>query len=276
MIHTSNISKYLSIPFSKLLYDRLVWAYTTKIKWHGTDYESSRPYDSNDHSKSIDWKTTAKKDTLYTKQFHQEQQLHICLILDIGFSMQFGYSAHRKYDVLKDVSILLSSIISDHKDIISLISYDQKIKDIQLYIQWSHSIASLINILKTNSHSSQTNELFSDLSDCLIHLKSLITAPTHFIFITDDQYENTIPLLKILRRDHEISYILIQHSLELTWIDSMVVSDGKNFNYLNKDYPDYIKNKNLTREQEIHHLWWYYLHLTEQSDIQKSLLSLWR
>ncbi len=276
LLHTEFLH-HLSIPFSKPLYDGLIWIYQTKIKWQGSDYDSSRIYDTSDHPKYIDRKTTAKKNTLYSKQYHEEQQLHVCLVLDIGSSMNFWFTGKTKYDIMKNISILLGSLITANNDSCSIISYDQDIKELQINLTSTSVIPMIIKILTTDKRQTTTsNTLHSNLTSCIWHFPSIITHPTHFIFMSDDQDENIFSLLRGLRKKHEYTYILLQHSLELQWVHDILVSDGIQTNYINKEYPEQIHNKNLLWKQEINRLWWYFLHLTEQSDIQKSLLSLWR
>lgn len=115
------------------------------------DYESSRVYDTSDNPKYIDWKTTAKKDILYSKQYHEEQQLHICFLLDIGPSMQFGYKNHNKYDIMRDITLLLGSIIADHGDSCSLITYDQDIESIELNLSHNQIIPFILKTLSASN-----------------------------------------------------------------------------------------------------------------------------
>jgi uncharacterized protein (DUF58 family) len=270
---------YLSIPFSKPLYDGLVWAYQTKIKGQGSDYESSRPYDTSDHPKYIDRKTTAKKDNLYTKQYHEEQQLHVCLVLDVGTSMQFGFEEKTKHDTMKNIAILLWSIIAFHNDSCSLITYDQDITQIQLHLTYNSIIPNLLQILGTENSQPTTNNLYSNLTFCILHLASLISNPTHYIILTDDEQPASLPLLQVISKTNEISYIHVTHSLENKGIftDAIIFSDGKvQSNTTIKTYTQQRQQQLNDWKKSLQGLGIHYLLLDETSDLQKSLLSLRR
>jgi hypothetical protein len=113
-----------------------------------------------------------------------------------------------------NVAVLLASIVTQHNDSLSYICYDQQIEEMHIYMHQSSVIPQLLKSLTRLSSLISSQSLYSNLPGLLSRLSSLITRPTHFIFITDDQDEKDIPLLRGLSKQHEISYICIQHSLE--------------------------------------------------------------
>src|SRR5689334_9335504 len=70
--------------------------------WHGSSLEFAehKEYSPGDEIRHIDWKAYGKLDRYYVKQFEQESQLSVHLVLDASGSMEFaGASATvRKLD----------------------------------------------------------------------------------------------------------------------------------------------------------------------------------
>jgi uncharacterized protein (DUF58 family) len=65
-----------------------------KSSRHGinVEYKDHRTYNPGDDLKYLDWRLLAKTDRLYIKQFEEESNLNLNLILDVSQSMNFKYS----------------------------------------------------------------------------------------------------------------------------------------------------------------------------------------
>ena len=49
----------------------------------GLEFAEAREYVPGDAIKSIDWKTTAKEQNTYVKEFEEDREIHLHCILDI-------------------------------------------------------------------------------------------------------------------------------------------------------------------------------------------------
>jgi len=63
-----------------------------RARWHGSSVEFAehKEYSPGDEIRHIDWKAYAKVDRYYVKQFEQESQLTVYLVLDASSSMRFA------------------------------------------------------------------------------------------------------------------------------------------------------------------------------------------
>src|SRR5215475_14472134 len=63
-----------------------------RASMHGSSVEFAehKEYSQGDELRTIDWKAYAKLDRYYVKQFEQESQLTVYLVLDASASMKFG------------------------------------------------------------------------------------------------------------------------------------------------------------------------------------------
>lgn len=62
----------------------------SSIRSRGMEFFESRPYVAADEMRTIDWKVSARKNTLYTKIFIEEKDRPIFIALDLRSSMYFG------------------------------------------------------------------------------------------------------------------------------------------------------------------------------------------
>src|SRR3989338_5656678 len=70
----------------------------------GTVFKDHRPYAPGDDFRNIDWKVFARTDDLYIKNYEEERNLTVHIIIDTSASMNFG-SATKKIEA--DVSMII-------------------------------------------------------------------------------------------------------------------------------------------------------------------------
>lgn len=56
----------------------------------GMEFAESRPYQSGDDVRMLDWRQTARRGRPYTKLFQEEHERPVRLLVDLGASMRFG------------------------------------------------------------------------------------------------------------------------------------------------------------------------------------------
>ena len=64
--------------------------YRSAFKGSGMEFEEVRPYVPGDDVRWIDWNVTARSDEPYVKEFREERELTMLLILDVSGSVRFG------------------------------------------------------------------------------------------------------------------------------------------------------------------------------------------
>lgn len=52
------------------------------------EFAGHRPYAPGDDPRSLDWNAYGRSDRLYTRLFHDEEDMHVCLLLDVSESMR--------------------------------------------------------------------------------------------------------------------------------------------------------------------------------------------
>ncbi|SNS16543.1 Protein of unknown function DUF58 [Anaerovirgula multivorans] len=68
-----------------------------------TDFFEHRPYAPQDDLRKLDWKLYCRTKELYVRQFTEESQIHIKIILDASLSMDYG--EHNKFQLAKQLSM---------------------------------------------------------------------------------------------------------------------------------------------------------------------------
>jgi uncharacterized protein (DUF58 family) len=94
------------------------------------EFAQHRPYVAGDDIRHLDWKVFAKTDKLYLKQYQQETNLHLILVVDASESMGFGSvrsgdATWTKYDHATAVAASLAHMAIQQQDSVGLAIFDQ-------------------------------------------------------------------------------------------------------------------------------------------------------
>ena len=72
------------------------------------EFSEVRPYQPGDDIRSIDWNVTARMGEPFVKQFVEERDLNIFLVIDVSGSLSFGSRAILKRELAAEIAALLS------------------------------------------------------------------------------------------------------------------------------------------------------------------------
>lgn len=100
--------KDIEIHVRKILNSDFFGAYHSHFLWNGLDFRDLREYVPGDSVKRIDWKTSARSNDIYIKNFEQERDLNLIFILDLWKTMEFGSKHKTKLETLLEIFFLLS------------------------------------------------------------------------------------------------------------------------------------------------------------------------
>ncbi len=123
--------KNLEIHTRKMISGLLLGQGRSIAKGSGFDFDQIREYQSGDDVRSIDWKSSARMDKVLIKQYREERNQTILLLVDISASSWYGSGAQGKYDTLSHVAAMISLIASYHDDAVGLILFAD---EVQTYI----------------------------------------------------------------------------------------------------------------------------------------------
>ena len=119
----------IEISTKKLVDEGVAGSYHSVFKGRGVEFNEVRPYQPGDDIRSIDWNVTARMGSPFVKQFVEERDLTVFLIVDISGSLNFGSRAILKRELAAEISALLSfaalrnqdrvgaALVSDHLEL---------------------------------------------------------------------------------------------------------------------------------------------------------------
>jgi uncharacterized protein (DUF58 family) len=109
-----------------------------RARWHGSSVEFAehKEYSPGDEIRHIDWKAYGKLDRYYVKQFEQESQLTVHLVLDASGSMEFkGGSEFRKLDYASLCLAALAYLVIEQQDKVGLEVFGDRGVDVRVPVR---------------------------------------------------------------------------------------------------------------------------------------------
>ncbi|HEX4744013.1 MAG TPA: DUF58 domain-containing protein [Candidatus Limnocylindria bacterium] len=102
--------------------------YRTLFYGQGLDLADIREYQPEDDVRYIDWNVTARMDTPYVRQYHEDREITAHFLCDLSPSLDFGTVRTEKRAVVEDVVAVLSRILTRHGNRVGAILYNGSVE----------------------------------------------------------------------------------------------------------------------------------------------------
>src|ERR1043166_6569397 len=100
--------KRIEIATNRLVDQGVAGDYHAVFKGLGMEFAEVRPYQPGDDVRTIDWNVTARMGSPFVKQYVEERDLTVFLVVDGSGSLGFGSRAILKRDLAAELAALLA------------------------------------------------------------------------------------------------------------------------------------------------------------------------
>ena len=102
--------------------------YESVFKGQGITFDEVREYQVGDEIRTIDWNVTARMGQAYIKQYVEERELVIMLVVDMSASTSFGSIAETKAEIAAEIAALLAFSAIKNNDKVGLICFTDTVE----------------------------------------------------------------------------------------------------------------------------------------------------
>ncbi|HPQ54861.1 MAG TPA: DUF58 domain-containing protein [Spirochaetota bacterium] len=99
--------KRIRIKTHRKMNNLFVGEYHSAFKGFGLNFDSVREYQYGDDVRAIDWNVSARMDHLYIKEYTEERELSVVLMVDLSGSTEFGTGRSKRDLIMETVTLLL-------------------------------------------------------------------------------------------------------------------------------------------------------------------------
>ena len=196
--------KNLEVKTKNLVEGMESGAYRSRFRGGGIEFSEVREYTAGDDARRIDWNVSARYNDLFVKEFVEEKELNVYVIIDLSASNDFGYIKSKKELGFEVAASLMFSAIKNNDRVGMGLFTETLEKFIPAKKGKKHMIEILQNLLDYSPKSSKT-DIFKSLSQLQSNLKR-----RSVVFIVSDFISDSfVKPLKYLKFKHQIVLVNI-------------------------------------------------------------------
>lgn len=127
----------------------LAGLHKSPYKGQSVEFLQHREYVRGDDLRRVDWKVWGRQDRLYVKEFEEETNLRLTLLVDGSASMDYRSGALSKYDYAATLAASLAWLALSHGDAVGCAVFDEKVRaSVPARTKRSH-LSSVVDVLET-------------------------------------------------------------------------------------------------------------------------------
>ena len=173
------------------------------------EFLQHREYQPGDDLRHVDWQVWARQDRLYIKQFEEETNMRVQMLVDVSNSMQYGNGPLSKYEYAATIATSLAYLVLKNHDAVGCVTFDDKVREtLPTRSQHTH-LNSIIAALENSKPADKTdlNQIFTSAAG-MFSQKGIVIVISDLFGDTDQ----TLKGLRMLRqRGHDV---LLFHVLD--------------------------------------------------------------
>ncbi len=225
----------------RLVNESFAGAYHSVFKGRGMAFDAVRPYQPGDDVRDIDWNVTARADEAFVKQYTEERELTLMIVLDGSASLEFGTVNRQKRELAAELGAVMAYAAIANNDRVGLLVFtDGPEHFIAPRKGRNHVLHVIRDVLAANPQGKQTdigaglkavNRLLKQraivffLSDFLALSKSymsdlLVTSRRHDMIaaVLSDPLEDVLPGVGLIRlSDAETGETALVDTSDMAW-----------------------------------------------------------
>ena len=196
--------KNLEIKTKNLVEGMESGAYRSRFRGGGIEFSEVREYSAGDDVRRIDWNVSARYNDLFVKEFVEENELNVYVIIDISASNDFGFIKTKKELGIEVAASLMFSAIKNNDRVGMGLFTNSLEKFVPARKGKKHMMQILQELLDYNPKNTNT-----DILKSLSELQNNLKRRSVIFIISDFISESFLKSLKILKFKHQIVLVNI-------------------------------------------------------------------
>ena len=202
--------------------------YRTLFRGFGLDLADLREYQYGDDVRHIDWNVTARLQTPYVREYHEDREVTAWFLLDLSASIDFGSGQVRKRNVASDFVAVLARVLTRHGNKVGALFYGEEVDTMIPARSGRRHVLRILHTMleRPKPERNEPTDLGALLSGAahMMPRRSLVFVVSDFISVPGWQDK-----LGTLAQRHEIVAVRLHDPLEshLPDIGMLVVQDAE-------------------------------------------------
>jgi uncharacterized protein (DUF58 family) len=177
------------------------------------EFLQHREYAPGDDLRHVDWQVWARQDRLYVKQFEEDTNMRVNLLVDVSRSMEYGNGPFNKYEYASTMAASLAFLILKQQDAVGCLTFDEQVRAKLPTLSRRDHLHTIIKSLDIDRPADKTQ-----LSEILLEAAETYPRRGMMILISDlfGETQATLRGLRLLRqRGHDVLVLHVMDDDEL-------------------------------------------------------------
>lgn len=202
--------RHIEITTDRLANDLLAGQYQSAFKGHGMEFAEVRQYTPGDDARTIDWRVSARAGQTYVRQYVEERELTVMLVVDASGSVGFGTGLATKTETMAEAAATLAFSAIRNNDKVGLLAFSDQTETFVPPRKGRRQVLRVIReVLATRPQRRGT-----DLAGALEQVSHLLHRRAIVIVISDFLAPDFLTPLSVLSRRHDVVCLRVEDSRE--------------------------------------------------------------
>lgn len=209
--------RQIELRTRRLVNDSFGGNYHSVFKGKGIAFDTVRPYQPGDDVRNIDWNVTARTNEAYVKQYVEERELTVMLVLDTSASCLFGTVNRSKRDLAAELGAILALAAISNNDRVGLFVFSDQAELFIAPRKGRNHVLRLIRDLLGARPANRGTDLSLALRtvDRLLKRRAIVFLLSDFLAPARDYLHD----LLVVSGRHDLIAVVMADPLEKTWMN---------------------------------------------------------
>ena len=186
--------------------------YHSAFKGMGMEFAEVREYCPGDDVRTIDWNVTARAGKPFIKQYDEERELTVMLMIDVSASGYFGTGMSLKSDIMIELASVLSFSAIKNNDKVGLLLFSDQIEK---FIPPAKGKSHVLRVIREMIYHA-AKDINTDISVALEHMQKVLKRRS-IIFLISDFWDTSFEQsMKLINNKHDLINIQILDKAEMS------------------------------------------------------------
>lgn len=200
----------IQIVTAALVNDVFAGQYHSAFKGRGIEFQEVREYQPGDDVRTIDWNVTARAGRPFVKNFREERELTVLLLVDVSASQEFGTRQQLKSELVAELGATLALSAIQNNDKVGLLLFTDRVERFVPARKGKRHVLRVIRELLYH----QPEGRRTDVGLALEHLDRVFSRRAVVFLISDFHAPEFSGPLRVVRHRHDLIPVLVRDERE--------------------------------------------------------------
>ncbi len=214
MIPTEILKKVrrIQIITSAMVSDLFAGQYHSAFKGRGVEFEEVREYQPGDDVRTIDWNVTARTGRPFVKNYREERELTVMLLVDVSASQEFGTRQQLKSELVAELGATLAFSAIQNNDKVGLLLFTDRV---ERFVPARKGTRHVLRVVRELLYHEPTGRK-TDVAVALEHVHRVLHRRAVVFLVSDFQTPDFSGPLRVARHRHDLIPVIVQDQRETT------------------------------------------------------------